>query len=83
MTAWNATATVAVALPMSFLLALTPRVRGGEDSSPLLLLRSLREEPLLVVEVLDGAWGPMGITPVKIRFEAARASSVRPSVRHR
>jgi hypothetical protein len=40
----------------------------------------LREE----VEVVEGAaWGPMGITPVKMRFEAARARRVRPRVRER
>lgn len=69
-----------MALPTSFLAA-TPRLRGGEDSSPLLLRSLPREED--VGDEAPGACGPMGITPVKIRFEAARASKVRPRVRQR
>jgi hypothetical protein len=68
-------------LPSS-LVAATPARRGGEPESSPLLARSLvlREE----VEVVEGAaWGPMGITPVKMRFEAARARRVRPRVRER
>ena len=76
----------AVALPMSFLAA-TPGRRGGEvDSSPL-EVRSLlvREEDEVDVGDDDevGACGPMGITPVNTRFEAARASRVKPRVRQR
>ena len=76
---------LAVALPTSFLAA-TPGRRGGEVevSSPL-------ELRYLVLELEDvdgeveaaGACGPMGITPVKTRFEAARARRVRARVRQR
>jgi len=82
-TAWKTTATVAVALPRS-LVAATPVRLGGEPlSSPLLLLRSLLERVEDEEEEGVGAWGPMGMTPVKIRFEAARARRVRPRVRQR
>lgn len=84
MRAWKETATTAVAMPTSFLFAAptTPRPeRGGDDSSLPLLGRSLllREEEL----GLEGAWGPSGMTPVKMRFEAASARRVRPRVRQR
>jgi hypothetical protein len=76
---------VAVAFPSS-LVAATPARRGGEPlSSPLLALSFVLRLLLLLVdrEELGGAWGPMGITPVNIRFEAARARRVRPRVRER
>jgi hypothetical protein len=86
--AWKATAMLAVALPTSFLAAVPGR-RGGEVeevSSP----EELRSLLVLEVEDVDvdgeveaGACGPMGITPVKTRFEAARASRVRARVRQR
>jgi hypothetical protein len=66
-----------------------PVRRGGEPESSPLLLRSLAlllrddEEVVLEEEWECGAWGPMGITPVKMRFEAARARRVRPRVRQR
>jgi len=78
---------LAVAVPTSFLAA-TPGRRGGEEESSPLEERSL--VVLEEVEVVDGDgdgawvdWGPMGITPVKTRFEAARASRVRARVRQR
>jgi len=85
--AWKATAIEAVALPTSFLAA-TPGRRGGDEEE----VSSPDEERSLVLEVEDvdgdeeedaGACGPMGITPVKTRFEAARARSVRARVRQR
>jgi hypothetical protein len=49
-----------------------------------LLLRVEDDEGVLVGEEEDcWAWGPMGITPVNIRFEAASARRVRPRVRQR
>jgi hypothetical protein len=83
---------LAVAVPTSFLAA-TPGRRGGEEESSPLELRSfvvLEVEVEVEVEVEDGVgevlcvdWGPMGITPVKTRFEAARARRVRARVRQR
>jgi hypothetical protein len=81
---------LAVAVPTSFLAA-TPGRRGGEDeSSPLELRSFVVLEVEVEVEVEDGVgevlcvdWGPMGITPVKTRFEAARARRVRARVRQR
>jgi hypothetical protein len=89
--AWKATATVAVALPSSLVEA-TPALRVGEEvSSPLLTvalslvlrLELLAGEDELLLLDFEAACGPMGITPVNIRFEAASASSVRPRVRLR
>lgn len=69
------------------MVAAVPARRGGEPESEPLLRRSLllREvEGVLVGEAeAEGDWGPMGITPVNIRFEAASARSVRPRVRQR
>jgi hypothetical protein len=80
---------LAVAVPTSFLAA-TPGRRGGEEeSSPLELRSFVVLEVEVEVEVEDGVgevcvdWGPMGITPVKTRFEAARARRVRARVRQR
>jgi hypothetical protein len=76
-------------VPTSFLAA-TPGRRGGEDESSPLEVRSLVFEVDVEVELEEevggGAvvdWGPMGITPVKTRFEAARARRVRARVRQR
>ena len=64
-----------------------PLRRGGEPFSSPLLLRSLslllREDEEGLEEGFEGAWGPMGITPVNMRFEAASARRVRPRVRQR
>ena len=76
---------LAVALPTSFFAA-TPGRRGGEVevSSPLELRSLVLElEDVDGEEVEAGACGPMGITPVKTRFEAARARRVRARVRQR
>jgi len=80
---------LAVAVPTSFLAA-TPGRRGGEEESSPEELRSLVLDVEVDVEVEeDGVgevcvdWGPMGITPVKTRFEAARARRVRARVRQR
>jgi hypothetical protein len=50
-----------------------------------LLLRVEDDEGVLVGEEEEDccAWGPIGITPVNIRFEAASARRVRPRVRQR
>jgi hypothetical protein len=85
--AWNATAMLAVAVPTSFLAATPGRRDGEEESSPEELRSFVVLEVDVELEVVgDGEvvdWGPMGITPVKTRFEAARARRVRARVRQR
>ena len=68
------------------MVAAVPARRGGEPESEPLLRRSLllREvDGVLVGDEEEGDCGPMGITPVNIRFEAASARRVRPRVRQR
>lgn len=67
------------------MVAAVPARRGGEPLSEPLLRRSLllREEGVPVGDDEEGDCGPMGITPVNTRFEAASARSVRPRVRQR
>ena len=67
-------------------MAAVPGRRGGEPESEPELRRSLLlrvDDEVLVVGEEGAAWGPMGITPVNIRFEAASARRVRPRVRQR